>query len=190
VSSGEVGAEVIDRCRRGDRDAFRALYEAYKDRVYSIAVHFLKGDRTTAHDVTQQVFVKLMTSIGQFRADAEFTTWLYRLVVNACIDAQRRSRSRLHTSDDQVVGRLTSTQSADGRLLADDTTRSVHKALAKLPAIYRATILLRYFDGLSYDDMARALNCTRGTVASRLNRAHRLLARALRSFGPQPERRP
>jgi RNA polymerase sigma-70 factor, ECF subfamily len=188
VSSGEVGAEVIDACRRGDRDAFRTLYEAYKDRVYSIAVHFLNGDRHTAHDVTQQVFVKLMTSIAQFRADSEFTTWLYRLVVNACIDAQRRSKSRLHTTDERTVEQLIGRESADGAVMQADAARAVQHALGKLPPQYRATILLRYFDDLSYDDMARALNCTRGTVASRLSRAHQLLARSLRPFGPRKRR--
>src|SRR5258707_15737191 len=87
-----INAQVIAACKDGDREAFRLLFEAYKDRVFSIAVYSFGGDKTAAGDVTQQVFLKLMTSITQFRGDAEFTTWLYRFVVNACIDEQRRGR--------------------------------------------------------------------------------------------------
>src|SRR5260370_25672334 len=78
LSDREIGAEIIESCRLGDRDAFRALYGWYKDRVYSIALYFFHGDPAVASDITQQVFLKLMTSMGQFRGDAEFSTWLYR----------------------------------------------------------------------------------------------------------------
>src|SRR5438445_11773635 len=83
---------VIAACQQGDRDAIRLLFEAYKDRVYSIAIYSLGGDETTAADVTQQVFLKLMTRIEQFRGESEFTTWLYRLVVNTCLDVRRKQR--------------------------------------------------------------------------------------------------
>ena len=94
LSGRELGTEIIESCRLGDRDAFRALYDLYKDRVYSIALYFFHGDPAAASDVTQQVFLKLMTSIHQFRGDAEFSTWLYRLVVNACVDAAPEAASR------------------------------------------------------------------------------------------------
>src|SRR5437762_2167528 len=87
-----VNQRVIAACQHGDQEAFRLLFETYKDRVSSIAVYSLHGDEASAGDVTQQVFLKLMTTISQFRGDAEFTTWLYRLVVNACIDEQRKRR--------------------------------------------------------------------------------------------------
>src|SRR5580692_9842911 len=88
----EVAADIIEACRNGDREAFRALYEAYKDKVYSICLYYFHGDPGAAGDAAQQVFLKLMTTIGQFRGDAEFSTWLYRLVVNTCMDAARRRR--------------------------------------------------------------------------------------------------
>src|ERR1700737_4215905 len=93
LSGRELSTEIIESCRLGDRDAFRALYDLYKDRVYSISLYFFHGDRTIASDVTQQVFLKLMISIRQFRGDAEFSTWLYRLVVNACMDEARSRKS-------------------------------------------------------------------------------------------------
>lgn len=83
VAGPDVTADIIESCRRGDREAFRALYDAYKDKVYSIALYFFHGDEAAASDTTQQVFLKLLRSVAQFRSDAEFSTWLYRLVVNA-----------------------------------------------------------------------------------------------------------
>src|SRR5689334_8444353 len=94
LSDREVSAEIIERCREGDRDAFRALYGIYKDRVYSIAIYFFHGDAAAAGDATQQVFLRLMTSIGKYRGDAEFGTWLYRLVVNVCLDDARKNPRR------------------------------------------------------------------------------------------------
>src|SRR5438045_5165654 len=85
-----VDRRLISACQQGDREALRLLFEEYKDRVYSISLYSLAGDRAAAADVTQQVFLKLMTRIGQFRGDSEFTTWLYRLVVNTCHDERRK----------------------------------------------------------------------------------------------------
>src|SRR5919106_4189977 len=90
-----INGQVIEACQQGDRDAFQSLFEAYKDRVFSIAVYSSGGDRALAEDVTQQIFLKLFTAIRQFRGDSEFTTWLYRLVVNACLDERRRRRRLL-----------------------------------------------------------------------------------------------
>src|SRR5580693_1690622 len=90
----EITADIIESCRNGDRDAFRALYETYKDKVYSIALYFFHGDETAASDMTQQVFLKLIQGIAQFRGEAGFSTWLYRLVVNACMDGTRRAKPR------------------------------------------------------------------------------------------------
>src|SRR5580704_16557665 len=94
LSDREISADIIESCRQGDREAFRALYEAYKDKVYSIALYFFHGDEAAASDMTQQVFLKLIHSIAQFRGEAGFSTWLYRLVVNACMDGVRRAKPR------------------------------------------------------------------------------------------------
>ena len=91
VETGQ-GEAVIEACKLGDRDAFRLLFERHKDRVYSVALYFFGGDEALACDVTQQVFLKLFTRISQYQGEAEFTTWLYRLTTNACIDEQRKRR--------------------------------------------------------------------------------------------------
>ncbi len=179
VHSQEIGAEILEACRRGDRDAFRALYETYKDRVYSIALYFFHGDRHAASDVTQQVFMKLITAIAQFRGDSGFSTWLYRLAVNACIDGQRRSKSAGIPTDPARLDALPDSGSHEQRFAEAKTRASIQAAVSSLPATYRLAILLRYFDDLSYQEMADALNCSIGTVASRLNRGHRLLAARL-----------
>jgi len=176
---GDVSPELLEACRRGDREAFRALYEAYKDRVYSIAFYFFDADADAAGEVTQQVFLKLMREIVRFRGDAAFSTWLYRIVVNACVDRSRGRRRDAGAEDPVVLDRIPTRASHEESFAQKELAASVQQAIATLPAKLRAAILLRYFDDLSYSDMARALNCSIGTVASRLSRGHRLLAKTL-----------
>ena len=174
----EVSPEILEACRRGDREAFRALYEAYKDRVYSIAFHFFHGDADAAGEVTQQVFLKLMRDMTRFRGDAAFSTWLYRLVVNACVDSSRLRRRDV-VDDPVVLDRIAADAPHEELVARHEVAASVQGAIGTLPAKLRAAILLRYFEDLSYAEMATALNCSIGTVASRLSRGHRLLARKL-----------
>jgi len=176
LSDREISAEIIEACRLGDRDAFRALYDAYKDRVYSISLYFFHGDPAAASDVSQQVFLKLMTRIGQFRGDAGFSTWLYRLVVNACMDAARRSKPDVTLSEE-----FSKPGSPEEDYARAQMANSVRAAVSALPPRFRIAVLLRYFEDLSYEQMAEALGCSMGTVASRLSRGHKILAERLRN---------
>jgi RNA polymerase sigma-70 factor (ECF subfamily) len=176
VSDREIAASIVEACRRGDRDAFRALYETYKDKVYSICLYFFHGDTTEAADVTQEVFLKLFAGIGSFRGDAGFSTWLYRLVQNACLDSARRKAARARVPEPVV----TSSPSHEGDFLGAQDAKAIQQAVSSLPPAYRAPILLRYFSDLSYEEIADSLKCSMGTVASRLNRGHKMLAQALR----------
>jgi RNA polymerase sigma-70 factor (ECF subfamily) len=171
--------EIIEGCRRGDREAFRALYEVYKDKVYSIALYFFHGDSAAAGDATQQVFLKLITSIKSFRGESEFATWLRRLVVNTCLDGSRKSKSRERAIEPEQLARIADPASPDGDLVRRQESSRIQAALASLPPKLRMPILLRYFDDLSYAEMAQALQCSAGTVASRLNLGHKLLAQKL-----------
>lgn len=170
--------EIIEACRQGDRDAFRELFEAHKDRVYSIALRY-SGDPSIALDIAQEVFLKLLSTIAEFRGDAGFESWLYRVVVNCCLDRQRRSRMLLFVEDffDSLRGE-------DCTVLEDlmrgEMQQQVQSAVAKLTPEHRLVVVLRYTEGLSYDEIAEALGCSPGTVASRLNRAHKILERRLR----------
>jgi len=183
LSDREISPGIIDSCRSGERDAFRALYDWYKDRVYSIALYFFHGDHGLAGDVTQEVFLKLLTNIGQFRGDAEFSTWLYRLVVNACLDTARRRKSGAAISAgcphlDALGG--PGTQEED--YAREQMGASVRAAVSALPPKFRIAVLLRYFEDLSYEQMARTLHCSMGTVASRLSRGHKILAGRLKGL--------
>src|SRR6202035_331665 len=136
LSDREINATIIEACRSGDRDAFRVLYDTYKDQVYSISLYFFHGDQVVAGDVTQQVFLKLMTTIAQFRGDAEFSTWLYRLVVNTCMDAARRRRSDSAISErSQMSPGEAGSQEED--LARAQMAKSVRAAVAALPPKFR-----------------------------------------------------
>jgi RNA polymerase sigma-70 factor (ECF subfamily) len=170
---------TIEACQGGDAEAFRVLFETYKDRVYSIALGFFNGDEAAARDITQTVFLKLMTNISSFQNRSEFSTWLYRMVTNACLD-QKRALKRwfLFGSTEDIV--LPDTRrSVEARFIAREIETEVRKAIAGLKPKLRMAVLLKYFEDLSYDEMAASLGCSRGTVASRLNRGHTILARKL-----------
>jgi RNA polymerase sigma-70 factor, ECF subfamily len=179
----DVAPAVIDACRRGDRDALRELYNAYKDRVYSLALHFFRGDAAAAADVTQQVFLKLIEGMTSFRGDSALSTWLYRVTIRACIDRTRAMKSERAGTDVTALADLpAAAASAEDTLARDETATQVRAAIAALPPKLRFAILLRYVDDMSYADMAAVLNCSMGTVASRLSRGHRLLAARLSSL--------
>jgi RNA polymerase sigma-70 factor, ECF subfamily len=177
-SDREVSAEIIECCRQGDRAAFHALYDAYKDKVYSISLYFFHGDAAAASDATQQVFLKLITGIGRFRGESEFSTWLYRLVVNTCLDNAKAGRRREALTDDARWAEI-AVPSAEADLARAEVAGKVQAALSSLPPKLRLPVLLRYFEDLSYGEMAEALNCSAGTVASRLHKGHQLLAQKL-----------
>jgi len=181
LSGRKLSTEIIEACRSGDRDAFRALYDLYKDRVYSISLYFLHGDSAAASDVTQQVFLKLMTAIRQFRGDAEFSTWLYRLVVNQCMDIARSRRPHVVASERSRLEAFAAAGSHEEDYARTQMANSVRAAVSSLPAKFRMAVLLRYFQDLSYEEMAKALNCSMGTVASRLSRGHKMLAERLKA---------
>lgn len=170
---------VIEACQAGDREAFRLLFETYKDRVFSIAVYSFGGDETAANDVSQQVFLKLMTNIGQFRGDSAFTTWLYRLVVNACTDEQRKRRRFLPFGESTPISSNEERRPQEKRYAKAEIADSVQAAIKQLKPKLRMAILLKYVEDLSYEEIASVLGCSKGTVASRLNRGHQALARKL-----------
>jgi len=178
-----VDWQVIAACQLGDRDALRTLFEIYKDRVYSIAMYSLGGTEAMAADVTQQVFVKLMTRINQFRGQSEFTTWLYRLVVNTCRDEQRKTRRFVPLADVSIPA--ISGQSPRVDYTRKELSERVQAAVSQLQPKLRWPILLRYVEDLSYEEIASVLGCSKGTVASRLNRGHKALARRLHHLRDQ-----
>jgi RNA polymerase sigma-70 factor (ECF subfamily) len=192
MSEQACEGRLIEACQRGDREAFRELFEAHKDRVWTVALRFT-GDESAARDVTQQVFLKLFTSIAGFRQESNFKTWLYRLVANECMD-EFRKRRRLIPLDffrsvsgderDEDCGVIEMKEwrqepLQEERLARLEISEAVLAALAQLKPKLRMAIVLKYFEDLSYGQMADALGCSTGTVASRLNRGHKALAQKL-----------
>jgi RNA polymerase sigma-70 factor (ECF subfamily) len=170
----ETAEELIEGCRRGHPEAFRALFEMYKDRVYSVALRY-SGDATLAQDIAQETFVKLFSTIGSFRGDSRFESWLYRLVVNSCFDHKRKARRLMPLFDGLRSVLRTSSASALDEIVRHETSVRLQSEIARLPPQQRMIIVLRYTQGLSYEEIAEVMGCSAGTVGSRLNRLHKLL---------------
>ena len=177
----EVTQEVIDACQQGDPDAFSALFEAHKDRVYSIALRF-SGDPAAALDIAQETFLKLFSRIRDFRAEASFDSWLYRIVVNTCLDHHRKGRRLAPFLENLADVFRAPDASALERMLHAEMQDHVQRVIGKLPPDLRIVVVLRYTESLAYEEIADILGCPPGTVASRLNRAHKLLERRLAKF--------
>lgn len=167
--------DLIALIRSGDRAAMRSLYLEHQRKIYSIALNYFAGDASKAEDVTQQVFLKLFTKMS-FRGDSEFTTWLYRMTVNACIDETRKTRRWFGLSDWFVDQR---SATVDDNIRSGEIGEHVQRVLGSLKPEYRLPVVLKYVEGLSYQQIAEVLGCSIGTVSSRLNRAHKMLAEKL-----------
>jgi RNA polymerase sigma-70 factor (ECF subfamily) len=163
--------EWVRRCRHGDEEAFRGLLRRYRGRALFLAAQILR-DRTEAEDVVQEAFLRVFRSIGKFRGDASFYSWLYRIVVNLCLDRSRRApaRSTVLLDEEQDVSDAASPVEQDERS-AVETRLQVHALLAQLGDDLRVTLLLREVVGLSYVEIAGQLEVPIGTVRSRLSAA-------------------
>jgi RNA polymerase sigma-70 factor, ECF subfamily len=179
VAEQLIDGRIIEACRQGDRAAFQLLFETYKDKVFSIAVYSNGGDRALADDITQQIFLKLFTAIQQFRGESEFTTWLYRLVVNACMDERRRRRRLLPWGETVAMRKASERKPQEKQYARLEVAEAVQAAIGELKPKFRLPILLKYIEGLSYEEIATVMGCSKGTVASRLNRGHSQLAKRL-----------
>ena len=179
VAEQLIDGRIIEACQQGDRAAFQLLFETYKDKVFSIAVYSSGGDRTLADDITQQIFLKLFTAIRQFRGESEFTTWLYRLVVNACLDERRRRRRLLPWGETVAMRKAGERKPQEKQYARREVSEAVQAAIGELKPKFRLPILLKYIEGLSYEEIASVMGCSKGTVASRLNRGHSQLAKRL-----------
>jgi RNA polymerase sigma-70 factor (ECF subfamily) len=184
----------VARARQGDVAAFQQLVVAHQGRLFSVAFGILR-DRDDALDVVQDAFIKAHRKLADFEGNSAFSTWLYRITVNLCIDRKRSVARRRQTDLDDVVGR----NFDDDPLYADadfaphlsgaNPLKNAHnkqlgehiaRGLAQLSADHRAIVLLREVEGMSYDEIASTLDIPRGTVMSRLFHARRNLQRVLR----------
>ena len=176
---------LVARAAQGDRDAFGALVLRHQSRVFNVAYQVVRN-REDALDVAQESFAKAFASLSSFKGEAGFTTWIHRIVVNLAIDCLRRRRRGDATAYDD---RLAVPEDIESGLAAPDDpeaaleSRQVQSLLARgiqaLPPAHRAVLILREIEGLSYDEIARAVGCSLGTVMSRLFYARRKLRKVL-----------
>ncbi len=190
----EQEAAVIQSVLDGDVNAFEVLVKEYEKNVYNLALR-MTGNSEDAADMSQEAFIKAYNSLSSFRGDSKFSVWLYRIVSNVCLD-YLRSRTRKPTVS-------LSTENDDGEEIeldiADETqspeflfdrrlTRdAVRRGLAALPPDHREILLLREIQGLSYEEIAAALELEAGTVKSRIFRARKKLCSFLIKDGNIPE---
>lgn len=182
IAQADLSEELVRACQDRDPEAQRELYECYKGKVHSLAIYML-GDSEMAEDLTQEIFLKVFRDLQAFRFESSFSSWLYRLATNACLNALRNRRSRREVDIEAVANTpidFDSGGSLEGQRMAQQLRQALEEAILSLKPPLRLVVILRYIENLSYSEIAEVLSCSAGTVASRLSRAHRLLARRLR----------
>lgn len=186
--------DLVRLAGSGDKEAFRELVERYQRRVLAVVMGMLH-DREAALEVTQETFIKAFRSIGRFKGDASFYTWIYRIAVNLAIDHQRREWRRPHGESTRSSGNDGQTEDLLDRIGDEDprgdpfeATKDselrarVLEAIDELTPDHKAVILLRELEGLSYDEISRVMQCSKGTVMSRLHYARKKLQARLKEF--------
>ena len=202
VSTEADDHQLVAACQAGDRRAFHALYERYERKVYAVAYGFLRNPED-ALDVVQEAFIKVHRYLPNFEGQSSFYTWLYRIVANLCIDHIRRSGRRRDVEfDDRLRHDKKEDAPVDTAALSSlgdpaeavrnaEILTAVEESLTHLSDKHRAVIVMRELQGLSYADMAKAMNCSKGTIMSRLFHARRnmqkLLVERLDHLAPAPE---
>jgi RNA polymerase sigma-70 factor (ECF subfamily) len=168
---------LVTKIRGGDVEAYEVLIRRHRDRIYRIALRML-GNPHDAEDIAQDVIIQLWTAVAGFTGAARFTTWLYRLVVNRCLNHQRRARhTRPLTEADHppAVG-------VDDAVIARQRAQAMMAVIAALPAEQRVTLVLCHVEGLSYREVAIILEVSEAVVRGRLSRARRALLAGLRDW--------
>jgi RNA polymerase sigma-70 factor, ECF subfamily len=183
--------KLVDAARRGDADAFKQLVLKHQRKAYAVALGMVH-DADEARDICQDAFLKAHKNLAGFEGDAQFFTWLYRIVANLCIDHLRKRRGERMEFDETIAGEDANDDSGiaprrlgfdPGRALADKELRQhLHAALEKLSPAHRSVLVMREVEGLSYKEMADMMNCSIGTIMSRLFHARKKMQTLLLEF--------
>ena len=178
--------ELVEIILAGQGEVFAQLYERYYLRAYRLA-YGMTGRREVAEDLAQEIFLRAYQKLGQFKGQSRFATWFYRLAINHCL----RHRQRAQKSIEETVEDLEQARPAQREELAREAETALfqqqaqallHKALLSLKPDLRMAVILRNLEDLSYEEIAERMNCSVGTVGTRLHRAHKLLAQKLASL--------
>jgi len=187
---GPTDQEAVAQAAKGDHEAFRVLVERYQNRAYGLALRVMR-DEESARDVVQEAFLKAYRSLDRFEGRSSFYTWLYRIVMNLCLDAKRRQPAgRLVEWDEQRAVQTAAVDpdrqrasSPSGELERSQLRDALRHAIEQLPDDARETLVMREIDGLSYAEIAQALEIPKGTVMSRLHHARKRLRTLLEASG-------
>jgi len=180
--------ELIERLKNGDSTAFRELVERYKKRAYFVALDFM-GSHEDAEDISQEAFIKVYQSIGSFRGDARFSTWLHRIVINLCISEKRKKSSKLMDYyGDTIPDEAHHAHGSDSPDHPERALRSrkiqehIRSALDRLPALQKAVFTLRFYPDMPLKEIGKVLKLSEGTVKSHLFRTMRKLREYLKMY--------
>ena len=182
-------AGLVESARSGDQDAFSQLYEKYRERVYRIAYRHTK-DKERALDLCQETFIKAFRSLDRFRSDAAFYTWLFRIAYNTCIDHLRSKANRpLGELNDEVLDQralpnMNRSIEPQPHTHAEESElrEKLDEALEQLPEAQRSVFVLHVMEQLQYKEIAEVMDCSIGTVMSRLHYARQKLQGLLRRY--------
>lgn len=175
--------KLIERASGGDPSAFNRLMEAHERRMYAVALRMC-GNREDAQDCLQEAMLRIYRSISGFKGQSSFATWVYRITMNTCLDELRRKKNKQNTSLDSLLDTGWSPQdesaSPEKHAVQSETRRLLHEAIRDLPEDMRSAIVLRDIQGLSYEEIAQALDINVGTIKSRISRGREKLREKLK----------
>ena len=182
--------ELVSQVRNGDKDAFEKLLLENQKKVYNLALRMV-GNEEDAFDMSQEAFIKAYNSIAFFRGDSKFSVWLYRLTTNVCLDFLRSEGRKSHNSLSYIgeENEEKELEIPDDRFSPEtiaekkELREAVNRGLKNLPKEYRAVLVLREIEGLSYEEIADTLSIEVGTVKSRIFRARKRLCAILTADG-------
>jgi RNA polymerase sigma-70 factor (ECF subfamily) len=188
---GTVSSEdLMTRIAKGDADAFELLVNRHQNCVLNLIYRFI-GDRTQAKDLAQEVFIRVWQAAKTYKPDAKFATWLYRVTTNLCFNelksARRRRWFQFHRSNEDNKGSIEETfadgsPTAEDLLIEKERSRKISDALQSLPDNQRMALVLKRYDGLSYQEIAQIIGCSVSAVESLLVRAKRTLQEKLKNY--------
>jgi len=188
VSDREIDRQLVARAQRGDKRAFELLVEKYQRKLARLLSRFIR-DPAEVEDVTQEAFIKAYRALPAFRGDSAFYTWLYRIGINTAknylMAMGRRAPTSTEVEADEAEGfeegeQLRDINTPESVLLSNEIAQTVNSTIEKLPEELRTAIQLREIEGMSYEEIAKVMDCPIGTVRSRIFRAREAIAEQLR----------
>jgi RNA polymerase sigma-70 factor, ECF subfamily len=188
VSDREIDRQLVARAQQGDRQAFNLLVVKYQRKLSRLLSRFIR-DQAEVEDVTQEAFIKAYRALPAFRGDSAFYTWLYRIGINTAknylMALGRRAPTSTEVEAEDAEGfeegeQLRDINTPESVLLSNEIAATVNSTIEQLPEELRQAIQMREIEGLSYEEIAQAMNCPIGTVRSRIFRAREAIAEKLR----------